>query len=467
VASYCQRHSIFSPNDRIVVAVSAGADSTALLYILLSLAKQWNLTLGLAHLNHRLRGKESDGDEQFVRNLAKKHNLPLFTESADISKLAEERGEGIEEAGRFARYRFYAHIKEEFLAQKVALGHTASDLVETFLARLMRGSGAGLPAMAPVRADGIVRPLLGVRKDELDAYLEEREIPYRQDASNVDPTYERNRIRHKLLPLMRQEFNPRIEEAILRTIKLLSTDESYLCQKATEILNSLAGTASLQDNKTELFLETEKLQKLPPAILSRIIRLIPVSLSDDHHPPSYERLQGLLEMVYQRRNGLWWLTGSINAQVSSGKLRIFNPARLEGKKADGDLCLSEILNSAENGEPISTTALIQMMIVPQEEYSPLQIEGASHTMLIDADKVKGTPTARSPRPGDRFRPLGLKGSKLLSDLFIDQKIPLWERKRAVVIEDEEGIVGVVGIRIDQRVAPDKNTRRYMLINLWE
>lgn len=470
VASFCEEHSLFNQGDRVVVGVSGGADSTALLHILLELAPKWKLTLAVTHLNHKLRGRDAEEDQEFVTGLAQKHNLPTFIESEAVEELAKRRGEGTEEAGRFARYLLFYRAKERFGAQKVALGHTASDLVETFLARLMRGSASGLYSIAPKRSDGVVRPLLGVWRRDILTYLLENDIHFREDVTNLDENYERNRIRHQLLPLLREEFNPRVEEALMRTVLLLSRDEKYLGVQAEEAL-STASSEGESASDEETILEGASLAKLHPAVLSRIIRLLASRLSPGY-PPAAERVEGLMELIYAGRSGCWWLLPHLSAEVSSGKVRFFcdDSAKVADKRYStvvDDSCPKTTLSvpgETRIGEEVS---IIQVVIIPKDEYSPSPADESALTLLLDAEKVKGELHARAPKKGDRFRPQGLGGSKLLSDLFTDLKIPVWERKRAVVIEDGEGILGVVGLRADERATPDESSQKYMLISLLE
>lgn len=471
VASFCEEHSLFDEGDRVVVGVSGGADSTALLHILLELAPKWKLTLAVAHLNHKLRGRDAEEDQEFVTGLAQKHNLPTFIESEAVKELAKRRGEGTEEAGRFARYLLFNRAKKRFGAQKVALGHTASDLVETFLARLMRGSASGLYSIAPKRRDDVVRPLLGVWRRDILTYLLENDIPFREDVTNLDENYERNRIRHQLLPLLREEFNPRVEEALMRTVLLLSRDEEYLGVQAEQALSTASSEGESVPDKDETILKTTPLAKLHPAVLSRIIRLLASRLSPGY-PPAAERVEGLMELIYAGGSGCWWLLPNFGAEVSSGKVRFFcdDSAKVADKRYSTAVDHSRpkatlsVPGETRIGEEVS---IIQVVIIPKDEYSPSPADESALTLLLDAEKVKGELHARAPKKGDRFRPQGLGGSKLLSDLFTDLKIPVWERKRAVVIEDGEGILGVVGLRADERATPDESSQKYMLISLLE
>ena len=217
-------HRLFSSGDTVIVAVSGGADSVALLDILVSLV-DLRLSLVVAHLNHSLRGVESDGDESFVRQLAAGYGLPFETRRVDVNYLSAEKKLSLEEAGRVARYEYLRELAVCHKASAIALAHHADDQAETLLMRLIRGAGVtGLAAMAPKTEDGVVRPLLRVTRSEIELYLGHRGQTFRTDSSNTDTRFLRNRIRHDLLPYL-ATYNPSIRERLLSTTEALAADE--------------------------------------------------------------------------------------------------------------------------------------------------------------------------------------------------------------------------------------------------
>jgi tRNA(Ile)-lysidine synthase len=451
VSAFCEQNSLFAQNDGVVLGVSGGPDSVALLSLMSELSAKWNLSLFITHLNHQLRGTEADADQKLVQELSRQFGLPFYAESCAVQELAQERRQGLEEAGRYARYQFFLRAKEKFQAQKIALGHTASDRVETFLARLIRGSGSAISGMVAGRPDGVVRPLLGVWRQELLDYLAERRLPYRRDASNLDIRYERNRIRHQLLPLLREQFNPQIEQALLRSLELFSADEEFFSKELDRT------AAELSWKERDYTMDTTALSALHPAILSRVIRRICAELSPGY-PPSAERVLGLMRFIYSGGSGHWWLLPELYARLSSGRCR-FVRGNQTTEPTNG--YLTTVSDARGNA------CLIQVSVLPREEYlaSKDQINGSE--MVLDAQKISGQLRARSPQRGDRIEPAGLSGSKLLSDLFTDLKIPVWERRRAIVIEDDAGILGVWGLRVDRRAAIIEKTLNYLVVSLLE
>lgn len=451
VVAFCEQNSLFAPDDRVVLGVSGGPDSVALLSILNELSSKWNLSLFVAHLHHQLRGVEADADQHLVQRLSEQFNLPCYIESCAVRELSEERHGGLEEAGRYARHQLFLRAKEKFQAQKVALGHSASDRVETFLARLMRGSGSAISGLNAKRRDGVVRPLLGVWREELLGYLKERNLPFREDTSNLDTRFERNRIRHQLLPLMRKEFNPRIDSALLRSVELFSADEDYLNKEVERIASELSW------EKSDYTLDIAILSNLHPTILSRIVRYISSELSPGY-PPSAERVLGLMRLIYSGGSGRWWLLPELCALLSSGRCRFIRD-NLVGQRSGSYL--------SGDSETEETTCLIQVSFLSREEYLASKDGINGSEMILDAQKVIGQLRARPPRRGDRIHPSGLSGSKLLSNLFTDLKIPVWERRRAIIIEDDAGILGVWGLRLDERATVDENTHKYLIVSLLE
>src|SRR5436305_6953667 len=223
VLATVERYGMFSAGQRVGVAVSGGADSVCLLYILRELAAQWNLCLTVLHLDHQLRGDESTADARFVRELADRLGLPIVSRCATLPLSGN-----LEQAGRRARLAFFSEIIQSGACDRVALGHTRSDQAETVLFRLLRGSGtAGLAGIRPVTSGGIVRPLLDVNRAEVETYLRDRGIGWREDSTNASRRFARNRIRHELLPQLCRDWNPEIAESLARTADWALAEESY------------------------------------------------------------------------------------------------------------------------------------------------------------------------------------------------------------------------------------------------
>ena len=230
---------MLQPGDRVLVGVSGGADSVALLHILYRLSVSRDLDIGVAHLNHALRGKAADRDAAFVQTLARQLDLPCFSARQDVGLQRQKQGGSLEEAGRRARYRFYAQTAKTQGFTKIALGHHADDNAELVLMNMLRGTGPeGIAGIPPAREPGIIRPLIHARRREIMAYIKDNDLAYVVDASNQDPRFFRNRVRNELIPALSEAYNPRLTEALVRTASISRTEEEWLEQLTRPMLEA-------------------------------------------------------------------------------------------------------------------------------------------------------------------------------------------------------------------------------------
>ena len=263
VEQYILRHELISPGDKVLIGLSGGGDSVALLHILKSLCARLDFTICAAHLNHGIRGEAAHEDAEFVHDLCDFYGIRAYGGYADIPRLARQRGETLEQAGRMLRYDFLEEAKAFFGADKIAVAHHMDDQAESILLHLVRGSGLrGLCGMAPRRGD-IIRPLLCLSKAEIESYLTNENLPYCTDATNFIAEGTRNKLRLETIPYLKRDFNPRLVESLCAMGEMLSEDESYLCQIAENELNAA---------RREGGFDRAALNKLPRPILSRCIR---------------------------------------------------------------------------------------------------------------------------------------------------------------------------------------------------
>ncbi len=254
--------------DAILIGISGGPDSVALTRMLLTVQDQWHLTLGLAHLNHMSRGKESFRDEKFVTEFAAENKLPLFLERQDIDGAARQAKQSFEETGRTARYDLFTRLAQKHCFKKIALGHNRDDNAEQVLMALTRGAGpAGLKGIVPQRQN-IIRPLIRLTKSQILDYLDRVGQSYVLDQSNQDPSFLRNRVRHRLIPFLETGYNPKIRESLDRLSRILQEEEDYLTIQARKGLE-----ACQQDQAHDyIVLSIETLSACHPALVSRILR---------------------------------------------------------------------------------------------------------------------------------------------------------------------------------------------------
>lgn len=462
-----------APPAPLLVGVSGGPDSVCLLHLLWRLAPRLGLSLRVAHLNHGLRGQEADEDARYVAVLAETLGLPLHLRKADVAGESRLRRLSVEAAGRQARYGFFAATAAATGAQGVAVGHTADDQAETFLLHLLRGAGlTGLRAMEPRswwRAAGqppllVLRPLLGVGREETLAYCAAHELQPRQDSSNLSLGPLRNRIRHQLLPLMAQ-YNPRIREALGRAASALAQEVAYLEEQVDAIWPGLA-----RPQGAGVLLDTQALQQLPPALQRQVWRRAWMSLEAE---PELEatHLETLAQALARPGSRHLSLPGR-QAFLKDGGPRgrgWLGPAEAAPYPLPP---LSGQWPLAVPGETLIPGWRIQAELLPSppEGLAPPAGPGKGRSAPgWDWEKGPTAPLAahldwrscggglmvRGRRPGDRFQPLGLAYPKKLQDFLVDAKVPRPWRDRIPIVAAGERILWVVGLRLDQgaRVTP--------------
>ncbi len=446
----------------VVVAVSGGGDSVALLHLLAELAERSLLTLaGVAHVNHRLRGAASDEDERFCRDLARRLGLPCLVESVAVADIARSRRVSVERAGHQVRHAFFGRAAAELGAGRVALGHTIDDQAETVLLRLIRGAGtAGLSGMRP-RNRLLVRPLLAITRAELRRYLRDRGIPFREDASNADRRVPRNRVRHELLPHLRT-YSPGIVEALARHADIARADEAWLSRRANEAAADLV----LQDGGS-VELDAAGLAALPPALARRVVRdaLARVAPNREVGFDPIERVRRMAAEAPSRAD-----VPGCRVERVGGRVRLV-PRRGRGAPAP---CRGFAYRLEVPGEVLVPEAgvLVRAEVVEAGGAGASgpgrgAASGRGERTAVVAWPAAAPLVVRSWRPGDRYRPAGLGGrSRKLQDLFVDRKVPRAERTRIPLVLDAAGrVVWVVGFGIGHGACPGEGGESVLFLKV--
>ena len=436
--------------ERVIVAVSGGVDSMVLLHILRDLAHDWDLTLGLAHLDHQMRPDSSE-DARFVADHARSLGLPLFQEAVDVPAHIERSRSSPEAGARAVRYRVLRDAAHDFDASAVALGHTLDDRVETFFLNLLRGAGldglAGMPATRHECDLRYVRPLVDVARSEVDAYAKTQGVPYREDPSNRDPRYERNRVRHELMPLL-ETFNPSVREAVGRATDALDDLASHLNNEADDLL----ARARLESDETGAAWDAAVLRTAHRALQRQALRRAIARVHGDLDGITAEHLEAMSDLVHEGRSGRCVaLPRSLIARFQADRLIVERPSR-----------------SASAMEPIAvplkrdgSTEVEQLgwrFVVDEMRGSHPHPSGRLEARL-DAGTMVGPLSVRNRRPGDRIRPLGLGGTKKLQDIFVDAKTPRHHRDAVPLVCDDQGILWVTGLCLDERAEVTPETQR--------
>lgn len=441
VARFIDEHGLFSPGDRVIVAVSGGADSVALLDMLQSFG-QLRLNLIVAHLNHGLRGEESDGDADFVAGLARHYGLVLESGKANVRQLAGLEGLSLEEAGRNARYEWFDALAERHSARRIALGHHADDQAETVLMRLLRGAGTtGLCGMRPLAGAGYARPLLGLSRAEILAYLRQRGLPWRNDSSNADTGFLRNRIRHECLPYL-STFNPAIVERLNAAAEIMAADEAVL-ERVVDGLFGRVSSVAAAGVSLDLSQTCDEL----PGIRFRLYRRAIMLLKGDLARITGSHLKRIDELARSTRvNSYLTLPGGIMVRRSYRVLGFSVPAG-ESQPEDWEMVIDGPGSYTLPCGGIVTVRLCE----PPLAWADVPAGRAYFDPLA-------TPfpwTLRTFRPGDRFRPFGMAGTRKVKEFFIDSKVPADIRRRIPLLFCGGELLWICGLRTSEagRIAP--------------
>jgi tRNA(Ile)-lysidine synthase len=419
------RHRMFTPGDRVAVAVSGGADSVCLLHVLLDLAPRWDLTLSVLHVNHNLRGDASRDDAEFVRSLAAGLSLPFTLCDLDLSNSPGN----LEEAARRARLAFFHDQLGGGAATRVAVGHTRSDQAETVLFRFLRGSGAtGLAAIRPVTDRGIVRPLIEIDRDEIVRFLRDRAIPWREDATNATLDFARNRIRHQLLPQLSREWNPALAETLARTADLSLAEEAYWKAETDRLADR-----HITRCDGAVLMSAAALAALPLAAARRLVRHAIQLAGGGHKSSGFSHIAAVLELAARPRgNGRTQLPG---IEVR----RSFDWLRLAPGAPDGAYSVRPAVPGVTRIP--GTDLAISLELLENSETSRLPNTVYNSQMgCLDWNRLSGSLELRSWRPGDQYQPMGIPAAKKIKALFQEARIPAWERAQWPVLTDAESIV---------------------------
>jgi len=472
---------LLAPDERVAVAVSGGPDSVALLHLICALNRQpgWAIKPHVVHLDHQLRGQDAEADAVFVRELAEALRLPHAIESIDVGRRAADEGVSIEQAARLSRFEFFERVCLRHGIKAIALAHHADDDVETVLHRIVRGTGfrglAGIPWQRSLRPNSdirVVRPMLAFRRAEIEAYLQERNIASRCDATNESQIFTRNRIRHELLPLLRERFNPSVDDALMRLAEQARELNDYLVETAERMLESLV----IEQTDRQLVLHSPSLARKALVIQMQLIRQAILRMGFGEAELTYGHVKAVAALA-SSQEGTKELHLPAGLRVSRRYARLVFELAGEALASDTPLDFNRMSAASEIQVAMAGPTLLHafglemdVKVIPADRDTidahisrPPRRGQRSYEEWLDADQVCPPLIARSRRPGDRFFPLGMGGMKKLSDYFIDEKIDADQRDRAVILCDRLGPIWIVPFRIDERVRLTRGTERILRV----
>jgi len=427
VAATIKRHAMFRTGQSAGVAVSGGADSVCLLHALVELAPQWSLRLHVLHLDHGLRGEESRRDAEFVREVAARLSLPATIRAVDLAASAGN----LEQAGRHARLGFFREAISSGAVERVALGHTRNDQAETVLFRFLRGAGtAGLAGIRPVTDDGMVRPLLETDRFEVEDFLRNRGIEWREDSTNAGVDFARNRLRHHLLPQLAREWNPAIAETLSRTADWARAEEAYWDAE----MDRLAGQA-LVERDGAVLVRAAALAALPVAAGRRLARRAIERAKGDLRGIDFGHIGGVLSLAGARAGDGRLQSTGLDIRRSFEWLRFSRPS---AKPCDyqAAAAVPGVVRVPAAGVEIS----LELIERTESSDGVHSVYNGSETSCLDWCSLSGPLEFRNWRPGDQYQPRGAAGVEKIKTFFQEARIPIWERRNWPILLNGPSIV---------------------------
>lgn len=412
-----KKYNMLSKGDRVLIGVSGGADSIALLEFFVSVKEKYDLDICVAHIEHGIRGEDSVNDAEFVENYCKKLGVNFYLKTIDAPNLAKKAKMGVEEYSRMARYDFFNTIE----CDKIATAHNLTDNIETLLFRLARGTGLKGACSIPAVRGKIIRPFIEVSSGEIRKWCNDNNIPYRVDCTNSDSAYSRNLIRLEILPLF-EKLNANYQDNIENFISDVNEDYAFIDDYVKSIYPKI-----VKNNEIDL----PKLNELDLSIKKRILIMF---FDENGYSLNRIHLQSVIDITL--KSGKSQIKENVFAISAKGKIRLAKFNDLNKK----DEFVTKILNI--------------------DEFKDKNID-----FYCDCDKIVGNIIIRAKQAGDRIKPAGRNVSKTLKKLFNESAYPIEKRDKKIVVCDDFGIVGVIGLCVDERVKVDCNTAKILTIKL--
>lgn len=448
IEAYIRANQMIERGDRVIAAVSGGADSVCLLHILVSLRDVLGCQLQAVHVHHGLRGAEADRDAEYVRELSDMWEVPCLVVYEDAAGYARLHGMSVEEAGRELRYQIFEKEAQRTGASRIAVAHHQDDQAETILHNLFRGSGLkGLGGMAPVRGK-IIRPLLAVSRTEISEYLEQRGISGCVDSTNASMDYTRNRMRHKVIPMICQEINPAAVEHIAAAGELLSQAEQYFHQEARRLWKENRRQGEGPERQG---IEAQVLAGLPRILRGYVVMEMLGEMTGSRKDIAAVHVAGILDLAEKGTGRMLNLPYGLRARKEYGMVWLETAGEDKEGRTEEDLFSC----------PLFVTEQVSADIL-RKKYK--EIPEKKYTKWFDYDKIKGTLSVRTRRPGDYFT---LKDGKrkTVKAFMIDEKIPREERSRIPLVAEGQHVLWIVGWRISEFYKITDDTEQILQVRM--
>ena len=435
--------------DRVLIGCSGGIDSVTLLFVLREISHDLPFELGVAHVNHQLRAEESDRDEDFVRGLADRFSIPCYVRRVNVKDKARKTGKSIQHAGRDIRYCFFDEMADQLNFNKIAIAHNLDDQVETFLFRIIKGTGIRGLSSIPFKRGKIIRPFLTIYRSEIESYVKTRTIRFMEDSSNTESVYERNFVRREILPVL-EKLNPAVKEKVFALLHDLTEINLFFDEKAEEYL----GRES-RDEEGDIVTGVQSLKELDEEVRYRVFlkllqRIEPPFLPHREHIRLIEKV-----LAGTRPNLSAMLPNGIKVKKTYDQIIFTKKATAQPVEVS-----FKVRSGSNKVDPFRLT-----LDVAELDGQADDIPITPNIAYFDLEKL-GDLSVRTFVPGDRFVPLGMTKATKLKDFFIGRKIPRDERRRLPLLLSGGDIIWVVGHRIDERYKVTKETTRVLKVTAY-
>lgn len=454
VDSFIQKHTLIPQNSTLIVAVSGGADSICMLHILHALQEKLSFRIHIAHVNHGLRAN-ADTDANFVKKQAQALNCPITLTSIDVRNYASRQKMSIEEAARDARRTFLQDVAHQEGASRIALGHTQNDQAETLLFRFIRGTSlTGIAGIRPIY-DGLwIHPLLNISRHQVEDYVTQNNLRFCHDETNDDLQFARNKIRHKLVPYLKDHFNPQIEPALNRFSELAQEDEALLEKLSSDAFEK----ATLYKANRKIILDVMRIFGYHISLRRRLLKKALFELGISQNTVTFDTIERLTQCLEQSQKNIQ-ISADISAHHSNGLLVLSVPTPPFQVR---------ICQSGKNPIPTQNACVIAQKL--EATNTRVGTPNDHYTVFFDADQLPSSLYVRAVQPGDRIQPFGLHGSQKVSKLLVDRKIPRFLRDEVPVLVGNNQILWVLGLR-RSGIAPitpnTKNIQKLIFEGGWQ
>ena len=453
-----KKYNMLSAKERVLVGVSGGPDSVALLHALYRLKEDFGIEIFIGHLNHMFRPKDSNKAENFVKNLAEELGLPFTSKRVNVPQYMKDEKLSAQEAAREVRYCFFIEEAKKSRVAKIAKGHNADDQAETVLMRIIKGSGSrGLGGIPPVRDNKFIRPLIETTREEINDFLKENNLDSILDPSNKETIYLRNQIRIELIPALQKEYNPKIKEELVHLSAIMRDEEAYLDKIVEEVLSKVL----LLKNKNRIEIDIKSLARLDLAIQRRIIGKAMKCLCKKMRGVSFRHFSDILELIYKRTSGRSLnLPGGLIAKKEYQNLILTNDSGDSRTDFDYSVKVPCTIDIETKGASYRFDFKIKEI---KDIVKDFKSNKNRYCVFLDFDKAGEELVVRNRRPGDRFRPFGMSGTKKLKEYFIDEKIPISERDAIPLLAKNKDVLWIPGWRLSEDVRLTEESRKALII----